>query len=718
MIKSHFLYLIIGFLCYSNFLIGQNDPNKIGLVPKEITLEAKEQKLVDEAYDLFNNKEPQKSYDLAQKLKKSFSTKKALSKINLLLAQYFRNKILVDSSNYYVNQSLQIIESLQSANRNIDSLKRRINSSAYNVKGVNYKNQGLFEESRKWHLKGIEEAKKYNERNLYYTNTFGLASNYSESGIYDKAIKLFKECLNYQEDKEIVFGSYINLGVIFSLKKDYESAEEYFLKGKELSQKENNLRALAIILLSLASNEQDLNKLDSAVELYKEVIEISDKIDLKNIGLIARMNIGSVFIDSGNYTDAEVVYGLALHDAYELGLFNQQLNIYENLQQIAINQQDYKKAYNHLSNYSQIKDSIANLQKNKEINELEVRYETLQKEKEIKYLQVENRNKQLALSNQKEAIINLKLQQEIEKKESEIVQKENQNKILEFKRESEKRSSEISLLKKDQELKQASIARQKSIKNTILYSFLIILLPIIGLLFIYYQKLQTQSKLNEKQKEVNKQKIETLLKDKELEIIKANVEGQDKERKRIAQELHDSIGGNLAAIKLQLGNFVKEQKKLRVINDQIDETYQQVRDISHTLIPKKFQNNNFCDFLEDYFLKISTASNLNATFQAYSKEMINSLDENIQVEAFKIIQELIINTIKHAQAKTVEIQLNYIDNQLNILFEDDGKGFDPKQNSDGIGLRNIKSRIENLNGVLSIDSALNKGSVYNLILPQ
>ena len=83
---------------------------------------------------------------------------------------------------------------------------------------------------------------------------------------------------------------------------------------------------------------------------------------------------------------------------------------------------------------------------------------------------------------------------------------------------------------------------------------------------MYYQKLQTQSKLNKTLEEVNQQKITTLLKDQELKLVKASLEGQNNERKRIARELHDSIGGNLATIKLQLSNksFIKKRINSKV----------------------------------------------------------------------------------------------------------------------------------------------------------
>ena len=703
MTKFILRYVIIGMFGCIHWVSGQSDASGLGKVPKEITLQELEDRLIDEAFEWFNNKEYDRAYKRAHELRKSLKTEKAASNSLLLLAYHFRNQTLIDSSNFYVKEALKY------NHIGTDSTKAKFRSTAYSILGTNYKNQGLFEESRKWHLKGIEEAQKYNEENLYYTNSHGLALNYSEAGEYGKALELFKECITYEDDEEIVFGSYINIGMIYSGLEDYETAEKYLQKGRELSQQKNNQSALAVILLNQGVNAQTQGHHDLAIELYEETVEVSSKINLRRIELIGRMNIGSVFSEMGNNKDAELIYSLALYHAREMGLFDQQLNILDNLKEIAIDQGNYKNALHHLSKYFEVKDSIVKLQKVKEINELEVRYETLKKEKEIKILKIQNSNRDLKVKNQQEAIKNLKLEQEIEKKETE-------NQILAFENASEKRVNEINLLKKNQELQELNLARQKTIKNIILYSFLIILVPIIGLLAIYYQKLQAQSELNVKEKEVNQQKITSLLKDQELEVIKASVEGQDKERKRIAQELHDSIGGNLAAIKLQLNSpQVKNKSYMNGINHQIDETYQQVRSLSHNLIPKKFKKNNFCDVIEEYLSKISNASNIALSIAVYPRKEIDYLSEKLHVEIFKIIQELITNTIKHAQASQVELHINLGENNdLNIIFEDNGIGFNTEKQKNGLGFLSIKSRLKDISGILYIDSRPNRGTVINI----
>ncbi|PID67821.1 MAG: hypothetical protein CR968_04745 [Flavobacteriia bacterium] len=259
-------------------------------------------------------------------------------------------------------------------------------------------------------------------------------------------------------------------------------------------------------------------------------------------------------------------------------------------------------------------------------------------------------------------------------------------------------------LKQEQELK-----NQRLQKQYLLIGFIIILIPLIALFYTYYQKLQAQSALNKTMKQVNDEKIATLLKTQELELIKATVEGEEKERNRIAQELHDSIGGNLASIKMQLSS--DNQKH---IIKQVDETYHQVRDLSHNLTTEKIRKNSFSQLLSAYVQNIKKASKQEIYLELYPEWAINALDNTLKTELFKIIQELITNTLKHANAKEITIQLTKLEDSLKLLYEDDGIGFDTHNIQEGIGLKNIKERLKTIDGTLHIDSHKYRGTIIDI----
>ncbi|EJL65173.1 tetratricopeptide repeat-containing sensor histidine kinase [Flavobacterium sp. CF136] len=684
--------------------IDNNDKKPLSVVKK--SQEAKEKKTVTAIYSLYNNGEEKKALRSVKTFLKNAKYPSNIASAVLLQAYYYNKRSILDSSIYYTNQALKFNAKITN-----DSLKNRLFSLEYNLMGLNYIRKGLFEVSKKWHLKGLEVSQKYKETDLYYTHLHGLAGVYNSLKDSKNALKLFKECLDYKKDEEITLGSYINIGDIYSDLKDYEKANYYYNKGKELSEKTNNQQARAVITLSLGANYQLQEKTNDAIKMYNEVVSIADKNELNQIALIARGNIGDAYIDLKKYKEAKEIFISALQKATIYGYLNDQVYFYNELKKIAVLQNDYKDAFDYLNKATKLKDSINKVQQIKEINELEIKYKTAQKEKEIRLLQFDNTTKKLKLEKQEEAIENMNLQEEISQKITE-------NTILFFQNSSQKKLSEISLLKKDQQLKSLEIKQEKETKLLTIFGFLIVLLPIIGLLLQYYKRLKTQRLLNIQQAEISTQNINNLLKDQELKLIKASISGQDKERQRISQELHDSIGGNLAAIKLQLNHLViSSSPKIKNLTALLDETYQQVRNLSHTLIPKKFTHHKFCEVLESYFNNIGEASNITTSFTVYPKKEIDALNEEIQIEIFKIIQELLTNTIKHAKASKIDLQLNLIENILNILFEDNGIGFNPDDYKPGIGFINLENRIDKLSGSFVIDSKFKRGTIANIEIP-
>ena len=265
--------------------------------------------------------------------------------------------------------------------------------------------------------------------------------------------------------------------------------------------------------------------------------------------------------------------------------------------------------------------------------------------------------------------------------------------------------------------KEKEIEKQRTLKKYLSIGFLIVLVPVIGLLYMYYKKHQAQNELNKIQEETNKKKIRNLLKEQELKLIRASVVGEKKERKRIARELHDGIGGNLAGIKMQLSNKKEKDEDYKKIAKQIDETYEQVRDISHNLMPKKFDENIFTSLIKDYISGLDNSSNKKFTFSSNTEEDVNKVNENIKVEFYNIIQELLTNAYKHAKADQIDINLNKFDNSVKLLYEDDGVGFDTLKTKKGIGLNNIKSRVESLSGTFNIDSFPGRGTVIDIDIP-
>lgn len=268
---------------------------------------------------------------------------------------------------------------------------------------------------------------------------------------------------------------------------------------------------------------------------------------------------------------------------------------------------------------------------------------------------------------------------------------------------------EFEILKMDKEnfeLKKEKI-EQTYVKKQILMITVILILVIFGLIAGYYLKLTEQ-------KTLSNEKINSLMKEQELKLIKATIIGQDRERSKLAKGLHDALGNDIVTLKL----FAGEIKALNIekIQDLIDTIYQKVRGMSHNIIPKKNRQQEYVEVLEEYIKNIDEVTDISFKFITNANAILNQLSSYIQYEIFVILKELITNTLKHAEAKEVIIVLESFSDIIMFSYEDDGKGFslDAKQKNKGIGLTNIKDRIEELSGSLIIDSYPKRGTLVKV----
>ena len=230
--------------------------------------------------------------------------------------------------------------------------------------------------------------------------------------------------------------------------------------------------------------------------------------------------------------------------------------------------------------------------------------------------------------------------------------------------------------------------------------------------FYYKRNRRNERLLRLRNDEINRQKISKLEQEQEIKTIKANIEGQEKERRRIAEELHDGIGGNLSAIKLSLMNTNNDQ--LGAVVKRLDATFDEVRAIAHNLALPGIHLTSFTNVLSHYFDEINQASTFELKYQFYTAENLNEVPDRYKTELYRIIQEATNNIIKHAHATYVEVQIIADQNTLNLMIEDNGIGFDPAEDSHGMGLNNIRSRVSLLHGELDIDSQPGRGTVLNI----
>lgn len=231
--------------------------------------------------------------------------------------------------------------------------------------------------------------------------------------------------------------------------------------------------------------------------------------------------------------------------------------------------------------------------------------------------------------------------------------------------------------------------------------------------------------LAEQQKEIEKQKSLTLIKEHEINTINAMIDGQEKERIRIAEDLHDNIGSVLATLKLHFENLKLNREKEHFNQDElyakteklIDETYLKIRSIAHAKNAGVIANKGLLVAVKLMAEKISDANKI--TIHVLDFGLDKRLDNQLEITVFRIIQELITNIIKHANATEATINISLFDKNLNIIIEDNGQGFyyDKINLKEGIGISSIKTRINHLKGTFEVDSTINKGTSIIINLP-
>jgi len=204
------------------------------------------------------------------------------------------------------------------------------------------------------------------------------------------------------------------------------------------------------------------------------------------------------------------------------------------------------------------------------------------------------------------------------------------------------------------------------------------------------------------------------------ERILAEITIQENERKRIAIDLHDSLGPLLSAVKLNINSIdiqPADQNILDKAGKSLDEIIGSMRQISYDLLPNTLERKGLAEAVKDFVGHLPQTKSIN--IQIYIVKNIQVPKEK-EIHVFRMLQEIIHNTIKHAEAKNLQIGLSEEDNFLLVLAKDDGKGFDfekEKQRSGGLGLKSLESRCEILNGIISIESKPGFGTNYFVKIP-
>jgi signal transduction histidine kinase len=235
-------------------------------------------------------------------------------------------------------------------------------------------------------------------------------------------------------------------------------------------------------------------------------------------------------------------------------------------------------------------------------------------------------------------------------------------------------------------------------KNTIIILSIALVLILILIFLIAYSRFK------------QKQKIQ--VRDEEIREMKALIQGEEKERIRLAQDLHDGIGGMLAAVNMNMNVAEKadfeNKPELRRIMQMIEQTTDEVRKTSHNLMPSALLRSNLKEALLYYCDNINRNGSLYIDLHIHCD--LDKINATYTTVLFRIVQELIQNILKHARATHAVVSLEHARDALNLIVEDNGTGFDLRQQTMGFGLENLSFRVKGLGGSLDIRSEANAGT--------
>jgi two-component system, NarL family, sensor kinase len=288
---------------------------------------------------------------------------------------------------------------------------------------------------------------------------------------------------------------------------------------------------------------------------------------------------------------------------------------------------------------------------------------------------------------------------------------------MEARYESEKKQQQITALEKDRQISLLSL-KQKAFFNWLMAGLALALLVVS---FLIYLNLRRSRMLAAQTAKIQQQRIVELEKDHELLVVNSLLKGQEEERGRMARDLHDGLGGLLSGIKFSMhhmkDNLIVTAENMTVFErslDLIDTSIAELRRIAHNMMPEGLVSYGLDEALKQYCSSINTNGMLRVSYQSVG--LGSRMSDAAEITSYRIIQELLNNILKHAAATEAMVQVIRDEGRLNIVVEDNGKGFDTNalDEKKGAGWVNIMARVDYLKGQLELNSEPGKGTQVNI----
>jgi signal transduction histidine kinase len=198
-------------------------------------------------------------------------------------------------------------------------------------------------------------------------------------------------------------------------------------------------------------------------------------------------------------------------------------------------------------------------------------------------------------------------------------------------------------------------------------------------------------------------------------LMESEIKTVENERSRIAKDLHDSVGTDFTAIKMMVNQEMQkyDAEKTKVIEHQFQHTLQEIKDIIYNLSPPGLERYGLLTGIHNYVDRLKGSLPIEIDLNCFGPEIKN---KNISITVFRILQELISNSVKHSKAKNISLHINSFKDMLSIVYEDNGNGFVVDTQTKGLGLYNIESRVQSVSGKMKFESG-SFGVSYTIDIP-
>lgn len=574
-------------------------------------------------------------------------------------------------------------------------------TNSYRMLGTWYNAFGNEDRSLDLYRASLQSATSNNHLYLMAGACFNIGIIKYEKGEYDSCINYYLRAAEIFESPKVFDDKslkqrvldkkksdlYFSISAAFNSLKNLSKADEYIDKAIAIATSYKSAITVANYMQQKADNYYENGNTEKALQIRLEHLPQLEAGDFSRTPLQgAYQNIAQEYFELGKIDSSKIFAEKSLLTAEELGITNGIANANWQLGRIAMEEKQFALAEKYLN-----KCSAYFLQSDDPIQKRSY-YDVMHQLMAVK-------------GNYKEAYLYFEICHSLN---DTILNSERTKQFseIEARYQSEKKDTQI-------KLQNASI-KQKNTLNILLSGIVAALLVIGFLAYRNYRHKQT----------LQQQRIAELETEKQLAATEAVLKGEEQERTRLAKDLHDGLGGMLSGIKYSLntmkGNIIMTPENVQAFErsiDMLDSSIKEMRRVAHNMMPEALVKFGLNTALKDFCNDINQSGALKIIYQSIGLENA-VIDQTTAITIYRIVQELLNNTMKHAAAKNAIVQVSKSDGVLAIEVEDDGKGFDTSilKQSKGIGWTNIQHRIEFLKGKLDVSSHPDNGTSVHIEL--